>query len=135
MLYNKLYGKTYNRFQLISNELQVWGFIFYEDGSIDVSINGQYMAQEPAGTITFSDNKIYENGSHVLNISADKKGFSTPYLSRQVCFALFLTSSDCILCSTPYLSIFVCFIFYFLQHWFLCCLKFYTTITFVYRKN
>ena len=67
------YGKTYNRLHLESGEWSIHSFVFNEDGSIDFSVNKQYRGQEPAGTITFSDNKVYEYGGHVLNISADKK--------------------------------------------------------------
>ena len=70
------FGKTYNGLYLETvptEEWVIWGYTFYEDGHVDISVNGQGGFQIPAGSITYSDGKIYQNGTHTHNISADKK--------------------------------------------------------------
>ena len=72
------FGKRYNGLQLESEageeeEWSVYGFVFAEDGSADIYKNGQFVENAPVGTMTYSDNKVYQNGEHVLNISSDKK--------------------------------------------------------------
>ena len=67
------FGKKYNVLQDETGTLILYSFVFYEDGHVDVSVNGEFVERTPAGIMTYADNKVYQEGEHILNISHDKK--------------------------------------------------------------
>ena len=72
------FGYKYNGLNLEPNgEYVVWGYVFYENGKVDVYVNDVYATSLPAGSMTYTSTQISQNGTVTHNISSDKRTLTT----------------------------------------------------------